>query len=139
VIRREARETLEIRSGADQIAELPPGMQPGAREQERRPRRVPRSSRELIGEGDDLRPVAPHGSVDLTQIRERCLVRRIPIERLSDELRGHLVVLVPHGPASAEPKGHAGPLPLVLDSGKDLSLKGEDLFGPVRLREQVFE
>jgi hypothetical protein len=98
---RQGAEPLERAARADQVAELTPRDGPCLREQERV---VPVLGARggLLGDRQDAIPVAPLLAVRLAQEEKRPLVVRVELERLLEEARAHVDVLVSEHPARAE-------------------------------------
>ncbi len=102
---RDDAQALERQTRTDQVAELTPRDRPGLRQEERAVA-VLDARRRFLGEVEHTGPVAGLLSVGLAQEVERALVLGVEPERLLEEARTHLEVLVPKHPAGPEGEGH---------------------------------
>ena len=132
-------ETLEHRSGADQISELTPRDGAGLREEERRVAVLAGMRDGLFGEREDAIPVAALAAVGVAQIVERAFVLGIELDRLLEELRADVDVLVPGHPAGAEDMRHLRATLLVVLVSEDLRLDLLEVLELSRLAHRAFE
>ena len=95
-------EALEDRARADQVAELTPRDRPRLREEERRVAVLGRLRDRLFGEREHAIPVAALPPVGVAQVVERAFVLGIELDRLLEELRARVDVLVTRHPARSE-------------------------------------
>ena len=100
--RRDLAEALEDRARADQVAELTPRDRAGLREEERRVAVLAGVRDRFFGEREDAIPVAALAAVRVAQVVERAFVLGIELDRLLEELRARVDVLVTRDPARAE-------------------------------------
>ncbi len=107
MLRRESTQSFERVASADQVAEIPPGDGARLRQEERAPT-VLGAGRGLLGEREHAVPVPALLAVHLAEKEKRALAVGIELERLLEETRSDLEVLVPQDPPRAERERPAG-------------------------------
>ena len=139
MLRLDVTEPLEHRSCADQIAELTPRDRAGLREKERRVAVLAGMRDRLFGEREHAIPVAAFATVGVAQVVERALVLGIELDRLLEELRAGVDVLMTRDPARPEDVSQPRAALPVLLALEDLRLESLELIELAPLAHHALE